>query len=361
MVRRCKPGGTLLVMLLGLTCVVAGLSDCTFDARGLDHPDAARLDSAADGPLADGAADRALVDQPTDRPLDQPSDRAADRALDRAPDHRADQARDTRSPDLPPPDVRPPDQPAPSCFDGKKNGTETDIDCGSTCPKKCGYGKGCAQPTDCATGVCGGNGLCACSQLDDCAAGSNCQGGKCVAAQASCAAQRTAYPTSKDGVYWVGPATSPYRAYCDMQLQAELCAETPGSHAGKTREGSGLAYTMTSQLLYSAGVCELWALRATTDGYPLDRLHKVAGLTMTTCAALGFVADGALGTCGFGSNYKSDCGFPISSNYYRYGNLCNGCSKNDGPHAAYVLQGYMGTASVLTSVDGKTRTRCKVK
>jgi hypothetical protein len=41
-----------------------------------------------------------------------------------------------------------------SCFDGLRNGTETDVDCGgATCPK-CAFGKRCAAGVDCVTGVC---------------------------------------------------------------------------------------------------------------------------------------------------------------------------------------------------------------
>ncbi len=43
-----------------------------------------------------------------------------------------------------------------NCSDGKKNGTETDIDCGGSCTQKCNDGAGCAGGTDCASGVCNG-------------------------------------------------------------------------------------------------------------------------------------------------------------------------------------------------------------
>ena len=42
---------------------------------------------------------------------------------------------------------------APSCTDGVKNGTETDIDCGGSCPD-CANGKGCLAGSDCQSGVC---------------------------------------------------------------------------------------------------------------------------------------------------------------------------------------------------------------
>jgi predicted alpha/beta superfamily hydrolase/GH25 family lysozyme M1 (1,4-beta-N-acetylmuramidase) len=44
----------------------------------------------------------------------------------------------------------------PTCSDGVKNGSETDVDCGGTCPP-CGLGRHCNTGSDCASGVCGGN------------------------------------------------------------------------------------------------------------------------------------------------------------------------------------------------------------
>jgi len=40
---------------------------------------------------------------------------------------------------------------APSCTDGKKNGVETDVDCGGSCSQKCGALKGCAGNPDCGS------------------------------------------------------------------------------------------------------------------------------------------------------------------------------------------------------------------
>jgi hypothetical protein len=41
-----------------------------------------------------------------------------------------------------------------TCTDGKKNGTESDKDCGGGCTK-CGVGRLCNGPGDCASGKCG--------------------------------------------------------------------------------------------------------------------------------------------------------------------------------------------------------------
>jgi len=48
---------------------------------------------------------------------------------------------------------------APSCTDGIKNGTETDIDCGGSCTTKCQNGKGCGVNGDCSSSICTG-GVC---------------------------------------------------------------------------------------------------------------------------------------------------------------------------------------------------------
>jgi hypothetical protein len=43
---------------------------------------------------------------------------------------------------------------APTCTDGAKNGDEIDVDCGGSCPSKCGDGKNCNVGTDCTSGIC---------------------------------------------------------------------------------------------------------------------------------------------------------------------------------------------------------------
>lgn len=46
--------------------------------------------------------------------------------------------------------------PTPKCDDGVKNGDETDIDCGGSCPNRCAWGQGCSQNEDCLTTFCDG-------------------------------------------------------------------------------------------------------------------------------------------------------------------------------------------------------------
>jgi hypothetical protein len=60
----------------------------------------------------------------------------------------------------------PPAEPeAPTCTDGVKNGSESDVDCGGTCPA-CGTDKSCSLPADCTSGVCTG-GKCAAPSCTD--------------------------------------------------------------------------------------------------------------------------------------------------------------------------------------------------
>jgi len=51
---------------------------------------------------------------------------------------------------------------APSCTDGLKNGTETDVDCGGPSCPGCGLGKVCGNGNDCSSSVCGLNATCTC-------------------------------------------------------------------------------------------------------------------------------------------------------------------------------------------------------
>ena len=55
----------------------------------------------------------------------------------------------------------------PICTDGIKNGSETDIDCGGTCPR-CATGKTCASRNDCVSAVCAGGVCGTCASATDC-------------------------------------------------------------------------------------------------------------------------------------------------------------------------------------------------
>jgi hypothetical protein len=56
---------------------------------------------------------------------------------------------------------------SPTCSDGKKNGSKSDVDCGGACPR-CANGRNCATRSDCAGGLCAGGTCQACAVDDDC-------------------------------------------------------------------------------------------------------------------------------------------------------------------------------------------------
>jgi len=103
-------------------------------------------------------------------------------------------------------------------------------------------------------------------------------------------------------------------------------------------------------------------LRNTADQFPLTQLHELDTQPLDTCQALGFVADGALGVCEYGSNVGySKCGFPIGDAHMVYGNMCAGCAEHDGNYDTYVRQGPIHRGPVLSSFDGTTKTTCRVR
>lgn len=72
----------------------------------------------------------------------------------------------------PPP---PPPPPPPTCTDGIKNGNETGVDCGGSCPVLCPAGQGCSTHDDCAGAWCSEGDCQACVDFNDCDSGCLCQ------------------------------------------------------------------------------------------------------------------------------------------------------------------------------------------
>ncbi len=119
---------------------------------------------------------------------------------------------------------------------------------------------------------------------------------------------------------------------------------------------------MRSVLHVREGDCLIWALQSSADGYPLGVLKDVAGQTLSTCQALGFPADGELGSCPFGDSAgRTGCGFQSAPPYYHWGNVCSGCVEGEGLHKTYVKQGPIHTSSVLSSASGSTQSHCKIR
>jgi hypothetical protein len=65
----------------------------------------------------------------------------------------------TQAPGTQPPTTQPPTtRPGPTCTDGLKNGDESDVDCGGSCPR-CANSRTCRRDDDCVSGFCS-SGVC---------------------------------------------------------------------------------------------------------------------------------------------------------------------------------------------------------
>jgi hypothetical protein len=147
-----------------------------------------------------------------------------------------------------------------------------------------------------------------------------------------------------------------------MREKVELCTEIEGEHRGTTRDPAHLVFRLRSVLDAGEGICRIWALRAVTDGFPIEFFFRIdRPQQLDTCWALGFIATDTLGHCDFGMDPAySKCGFPVTT-YMRWGTYCQGCQQNNGEFDHYVLQGPMTRARVITSFDGAIFTRCRVR
>ncbi len=72
-----------------------------------------------------------------------------------------------------------------TCLDNKKNGEETDVDCGGPCKSKCSLHQGCKENSDCQSDICGPTGTCEptlCQNNNDCdvANAETCDDGVCI-------------------------------------------------------------------------------------------------------------------------------------------------------------------------------------
>ena len=162
----------------------------------------------------------------------------------------------------------------------------------------------------------------------------------------------------KDGLYWIKPGATAERAYCDMVLGTELCTEVAAEHHGRTRDKAAIPYTMSSVLVPAENACKIWALRGTNDGIPFQSLAPYGTLAQGhTCIYLGFLLDGTLGSCSFGSS-RSNCGFTIAA-FYRYSNECPTCMVGPGSYDRWTKQGPISNGGILSTMSGSAFTTCR--
>jgi hypothetical protein len=116
----------------------------------------------------------------------------------------------------------PPPPPGPTCSDGVKNGTETDVDCGGSC-RRCENGKSCGTQDDCASALCV-NGKCqACSAADQCGSDAGLQ---CFCRETSASANpQDKVCTKNEGRFVEGncPATCQPGEHCVELEQGAEC------------------------------------------------------------------------------------------------------------------------------------------
>jgi hypothetical protein len=205
---------------------------------------------------------------------------------------------------------------APSCSDGFKNGTETDVDCGgATCDglgHACAVQKVCGANTDCLTDLCT-NGLCQFAAAGAaCASNAQCANGDCVsgfccntACTGTCMACSAALTGGSNGTCAPMTAGSPAPT-------GQCAANGACGNDGKCGVG---------------GACELQA-----QGTSCSATVSCVGSTVTTDTT----CDG-LGACSQGAGVASCPGSLTCS----AGGQCNtGCGTNDPTGDALCVSGH---------------------
>jgi hypothetical protein len=218
-----------------------------------------------------------------------------------------------------------------------------------------------------------------CSQGTPCEGPFNCIDRVCVDPAPSCDHHKAANPNAGDGLYWINPAGTPMRAYCDMEQRLELCTDVEAEHHGVLRDASKLKYTMTSVLSMDGRTCEVWAVRDSFEQIPISTVSNApAG---DSCTFLGFGPVVALGSCGYGTGSIGampcgDCGFGGMITSTAWSNYCCICTTgarcSDGcgggrldvltyeNYEQYVRVNNGGCLRLMSSFDGQFRTSCRV-
>lgn len=213
-------------------------------------------------------------------------------------------------------------------------------------------------------------GSCSCGQ------GSNCVAGSCVVAPATCSLLSAMYQpdVAHDGVYWLNYNGGSHRVFCDMTTGAILCAKEVGfePHTTRTRDGKSRSVNWTSSMSADEGSCSIWNVRG-DDQRPFGPLVKNGKTTMSTCQALGFVADQYVPSCAYGMTntddvYKGTCGFTGSTDWMIYFNNClvwtstnGGCKMGGGVLGYWQPQGPMSNVGVISTADGSKKTVCTTR
>ena len=111
--------------------------------------------------------------------------------------------------------------PAPTCNDGIKNGSETGVDCGGSCPR-CANGQGCASRNDCASALCSGGTCQGCTESPDTCGDVNGAACFCTGESRACSNGVTSGPVQVC-------EACPRDTICDREGTKLFCAERCGA------------------------------------------------------------------------------------------------------------------------------------
>jgi cysteine-rich repeat protein len=149
----------------------------------------------------------------------------------------------------------------PTCDDGQRNGSESDIDCGGTCPQ-CGDTGKCNQNSDCTSGLCDRT---------------------CVGLYPNCREMHSWHQSLPDGTYDIDPDGDgvPLSVHCDMlsggwtEVGRDTFENVEGWSAGTTAAcGTWSAAMLGGPGQFGAGATTEKTF--TTLGVPHEKLRAVA-------------------------------------------------------------------------------------
>lgn len=176
---------------------------------------------------------------------------------------------------------------ASACSNGLKDGDETDVDCGGSCPAKCGFGAGCNGATSCISGICT-NGSCAPSCTDRIRDGDESDidcGGTC----ATKCAPGARCSTGADCAAVVNGTASCGRNVCGFTCGSGFHV-TGSSCAADTNQCCGFACAdCTTAFSHGTGACAAGACTLTACDSEYVQVGNVCVSNQSTCCGSGCV------------------------------------------------------------------------
>jgi hypothetical protein len=199
---------------------------------------------------------------------------------------------------------------ADQCHDGMKDGSESDVDCGGSCPTKCGNGQMCSGPSDCggAGASCDGNHQCCAPSCSGKVCGSDGCGGSCgsctSATEPQCSADGSSCQCSASSCASLGPQYAcggNGSCVCVPSCGGKVCgADGCGGVCGSCSAATPLCSPDGSGCSCSASSCASLGSNYTCNG---------SGQCVCTpsCSGRQCGSDGCGGSCGSCSTGLAQC------------------------------------------------------